>query len=969
MNTRKQDIKKAENEIHWIIVDDDENILKGIFDELQDYDINKNMIHCLTPVGQKRLNENDIVPDKLWLDFYDENSDRDFLMRLYDPIKMDFEDGVLSLFTLLRNIQKQVSENQNTLNFVFFLDLLFQENYGFCGFDIFRSIRWHIYPEHYIIRFLSCLSRRVVENFLDNEYKNLKLGNELSIKEKSIKGTRIGANKYNRIDLGFFSKSGYREDVKKDNEIIKIKILNRNSIDIIKNTLPRKISYKDIFWSYNYVYKNSSLIHKERDDNKDVKLTVSLVPYNQHVTREELFNNRWQFLKMYYKYIVSKEKNSKIISEIGTYNNQLVNELYFPISGGGDIKNKLTNGLHFKFNIGDKTKNNKSGMYISLDFNQFPIYREELEKWYRLSGSNENTIDVLFIGEGCKVSLAGHEASYYCINAGEVYDLLTIVGKKRPRYIIVNMCDDSKSTMLLQHIKETTKSIPYFDIHGFGVYFSNDIWASKGINQSCILNKINGEFNIEYPMSPIFWKLTCLLNLENQLDTIQHDFVHRIKYITEKNWEETKLWMANLYNLKGMDNDCKEYKSLATAIATSTFDIINKEWKFGSRTLKMKEMFTFLKLSYIPEREIKWVLISNNTQLACTIKNELRIMSEHVRLSNNLKYNNKNFQQWNFSEIKDKHLLETKLNELQDDNTQYVFMFDNNVPVYLQKKKQMSISYETAVQTIAFKLKNKSKTFRILFNYKSEERSAYFTDRKYLDVKDKNNLVKLDKNMKDVAAARQLFLYYPDDKKNINLNHIEIFTPDVLYFIREDLAKSYSLNNELLNIIESKKIPDGTVKKVTDFYNTKICNSNHDLSGYYNTDVFITLCNWSGYTLNERDNTNFFIDRLILIFKFIQFKTDYNRSDNKDLFNELKKYKLSHEGSKIRWNNLFKHEQDILIKDVFIQDVINKFRKTYNDCYKNKNELIKDALSIFFFFSKSNKKELSGVCHDLAVNL
>ena len=157
----------SEKEIHWIIIDDNESVLKNIFVELTDSGIKGDFIHCFTPSKQVKFNCKPQDNNKLWLEFDGDTYDWDY----------EINPSLKTLFELIKDIENK--SNVENLYFVFILDILYQDDCNFCGFDLYRAIRWHINPEHYIVRFLSHLSRSLIEEFIDNEYPNLKLGREV----------------------------------------------------------------------------------------------------------------------------------------------------------------------------------------------------------------------------------------------------------------------------------------------------------------------------------------------------------------------------------------------------------------------------------------------------------------------------------------------------------------------------------------------------------------------------------------------------------------------------------------------------------------------------------------------------------------------------------------------------------------------------------------------------------------------
>lgn len=994
-------------DIHWIIIDDNESVLENISDELTDSGINRNFIHCFTPGKQVKFNPKLQSNNELWLDFNGDTYDWD-----YEINPSLIKGWRKTLFELIKDIENKIS-NIKKLYFVFILDILYQDDCNFCGFDLYRAIRWHINPEHYIVRFLSHLSRSLIEEFIDNEYPNLKLGREvkkrISKNEISKKGTRLKANNYYRIDLGFYSKAGYRKDISRSSNVddIKINIINHDIIDNIKETFPRDISYNDIFWLYNNIYpvlkvcedsENSKTDKNNKKEEEDIsyvvidgekRIDISSVKYNKnYITRESIFKSRYKFLELCYN-LIQEDKKSDIIENIGIFN-QTNNSFKFNITGE-DTDKKMSKGLHFECEWMGKEYTLKS-----------PLYRQEVLRLYNLLNDPEKkVIDILFIGDKVDVKLANSIVNDELVdNVNDIKDLQTIVGKTRPKYIIVNQADDNNNT-ILKTIKEVILSIPNFEIHGFGVYFIANYWQDKGIPQSCLLNiKDDNTICIESPISPVFWKLIFMLAVEYPLDTIIHDLFNKNNYTVEE-WEKAKQRAVNLLSLK---KDDKKYQSISDIIGGSIYDG-NMKWSVGNQIYNYRNFLIKLGINSKQEgnvEHIHWILITDNDKLKNTIQKELEKLAENFAISNNLKYTDEDFTCWMFSDIDEIDKIEKKVDELkQINNSQFVFMFDSKAPILQYIKEENKEILQTAIQYIAERMKRESITFRIFFTYNSQsEREEFYSERKYLQIEEykaidelnniENRLVKrikeeqkdllkgiteeqkilvkgikdeLDKRMKDVVSAKQLFLFYPSEMKE---DKIEIIGPDVLYFIRKDLKNCYSLNKELWGIFEQKDDHKEFLKHIEDqlekFYKEIKFTFNKDK---YETNNINCQCNWTGYALKEQDNINFFKDRIRLISKYIVLKLNrenYKKLYDDPIFDEMKRYKLSCYKGNIRWNNLFEHEKKFIICRI-ICVIINKEKKKIED-EKNRGRkktntgIIKIVFDEYFYLKKDDCNEI-----------
>ena len=939
----------SEKEIHWIIIDDNESVLKNIFVELTDSGIKGDFIHCFTPSKQVKFNCKPQDNNKLWLEFDGDTYDWDY----------EINPSLKTLFELIKDIENK--SNVENLYFVFILDILYQDDCNFCGFDLYRAIRWHINPEHYIVRFLSHLSRSLIEEFIDNEYPNLKLGREvkkrISKNEISKKGTRLKANNYYRIDLGFYSKAGYRKDISRSSNVddIKINIINQDIIDNIKETFPRDISYNDIFWLYNNIYpvlkvSEDCNTSKHIEVDNEGRIIISPVEYNKKdITRESIFRLRREFLELCFKV---KDTN---INQIGLFN-QTNNSFKFNITGENSDY-KMSKGLHFKYEWRGKECTLKS-----------PLYRQEVSYLYNLMKCvpRKKVIDILFIGDKVDVKLADSIVNNELVdNVNDIKNLLTIVGETRPKYIIVNQADDNNNAVI-KTIKEVILSIPNFEIHGFGVYFIANYWQEKGIPQSCLLNiKDGNKICIVSPISPVFSKLLFLSYIENPLDTLRHDLLNKENLNNGEWWDNFKIWMANLLDLKSMYSKKDEFKKRAEIIRKSEYNKEHKKWLIENKEFDIKDFLKELNLEFEQEK-IHWILITDNDNFEGIIKKELERMAANSAISNNLEYTDKDFTCWMFSDIDKIGEIKEKLDELkQIHNSQFVFMFDSKVPILQYIKEENKEILQTAIQYIAERMKRESITFRILFTYNSQsEREEFYSERKYLQIEEykaidelnniENRLVKrikeeqkdllkgiteeqkilvkgikdeLDKRMKDVVSAKQLFLFYPSEMKE---DKIEIIGPDVLYFIRKDLKNCYSLNKELWEIFDRKKIPNKDMEDtLKEFYEKIIFFFNEDKKKY-ETNNINCQCNWTGYSLKEQDNINFFKDRLRLISKYIVLKLNrenYNELYDDSIFDEMKRYKLSCYNGNIRWNNLFEHEKNFLINNIIMRHIINEGKK------------------------------------------
>lgn len=866
--------------IHWFIIDDDIRVLKNMHAELKAGGIDDAHIHCLRPQRREAFREFKLRP-KFWIQDESVVPDWEYIVEEWRYTIAVWGQGDKEFIRVntqtLSSLLNEVTPEGIDTYFVFFIDIQYADHNedgseilcDYCGFDIFRSIRWMIKPELYIARFLSHLSRRLMQGLINDEYAELKLGRETSVTDKS-KSVRLGERDFYNIDWGFFSKAAYRKKEEQNSgKEIKINILNQYIINCIQEALPKYVTNENIFWTYNNSYPTTSFTTEYVKDIKDL-----IIRYNSSIDKKKLFSNRAQFLNCYY----NKIKNSKNIDDIGLFE-EFPKEFDFP--DGSDMANKIRNGLHFRFSTTEyKYKDDKQNYCfkkkIWLDLKETPLYREELQKWYgwynyykrvrskpyiirdkkyskRLHindktqlmydiqelqklcerrDSDKNVRSILYIGGiidpiSLHINGVSPDEESRIINEDELDNIDKIVGELRPRYIIVNVPKlADKYIDAIQKIIELMQLIPHFAIHGFAVYFYDpeNKFDFTELGNICKLtcSDESTEITISKPISPIYSKLIFLLYFQEQEDAMCHRLVHKLYDITPESWNTTKKWLGNMFHLKQLftKNDT-EFETLCEAIHSLEYlEYKEGKWIFNENEeeeMSDKDLITKLNLSP-KSRKFYWILITERENinekdgdLAKVLKDELTALQGSNVVSNQFIFNQEtDFLKWNYEDVKTKKGLEVKLKDVASSNRNYggyVFLFDSKVPVY-EFEEGNKIKKTTAIQFIG-KQMEVPLSFRILFTNKANKKT-YFEERAYLDT---SNFVEtkgtIDKSMREAANGRLSFCYY-QLPKNVSgeegISSVSIFLPDVLYFIQKDLeAQPHKVLNSTLCTPELRK--------------------------------------------------------------------------------------------------------------------------------------------------------------------
>lgn len=980
--------------IHWFIIDDDIRVLKNMHAELKAGGINEAHIHCLRPQGREKFREFKLRP-KFWIQDESVAPDWEYIVEAWK--QGDDKEFIRVNAQTLSGLLNEVAFDGTDTCFVFFIDILYADHkedgseilYDYCGFDIYRSIRWMIKPELYIARFLSHLSRRLMQGFINNEYSELKIGSEKSKKKSQSVGDKSGkrpnAMDDFRIDMGFFSKASFREtpnDTKKT-----INILNKYIIDCIQDALPGEVLDSSIFGIYNNSYpQNMDKISWDNNKNKIVYLKDGVIEdgvidlalgkkeFPQKTCKKtRLFKSREFFLRCVYEHLKKSNPDNGNISLYykNKSNPNITSYKRSPnitLKWGKSTQGTINNGMHFYYKKIDNT--------ISLDYSKIPLYREEIQKWYDWNSSDTNSesekvVDILFIGEKIEVEIAGCNSDSNEILSIENLDKLEEkINRLRPKYLVANIPKE-KGRKVLQAIKEVTNCVPKFEIHGFGVYLYDPDNRIAGVNNCCKLPQEDkfGIIRITNPISPIYWKLICLLDLEDQEGKMAHNLVHKLVSLTSENWEIAKQELSDTYKLKYLLTKNESYDEQCQCILKSKYDSEQNVWDFNGELIKKHiELFKRLGLTRTKESPIHWVLVSDKDELEAALKSELNTLSKYPLISNNFYFNEENqFHRWKIQEIKTKEELKEKLADLKTKDGKagepsFVFLFDTMIPVYKHETETEKnteteeMKFTTAIQVISSFLKSKPLAFRILFTYgDSEERNNYFMGQEYLTLENQDGKPndKIWKNARQVAKEKgNLFCYYPDSiKSDSSASNVSIISPDILYFIQEDLESQPHkvLNSTLCTPELREKFAEEHSQEITKWYkeNTSIIeNKVGELKKLgenpdFNKMAALLSCTFTGYRIHENESLNFFTDRLILLSYYVNRGLLENVRDNQTDFSVnnlwamwvLKKYSFSlcqknpsekEKKYKIKWNRLFEHEKEIL-RPMLHEETIYKY--------------------------------------------
>ena len=399
-----------------------------------------------------------------------------------------------------------------------------------------------------------------------------------------------------------------------------------------------------------------------------------------------------------------------------------------------------------------------------------------------------------------------------------------------------------------------------------------------------------------------------------------------------------------------------EFETLCKAIHSSEDE--EGKWSFDEEAMSFKELITKLNLSP-KSRKFYWILITEreninekDDDLAKVLKDELTALQGNM-VSNQFFFNQEtDFLKWNYEDVKTKEGLEVKLKDVASSNRnydEYVFLFDFKVPVY-DFKEGNEIKITTAIQFIGEQMKAPL-SFGILFTNKANKKT-YFEERAYLDT---SNLVEtkgtIDKSMREAVNERLSFCYYQLPEKvsdEEGISNVSIFLPDVLYFIQKDLeAQPHKVPNSTLCTPElreqfatdhSEEIKDwyevekalGIKDKINELESLGNELESLDKSSRFGRLNAALFCTFNEYRIPEGESLKFFQDRLILLCYYIDKNCPMKVYW---ALNVLKKYSFSlyqvplekEKKYKIKWNELFEHEKEIILKYKLRQTTISTY--------------------------------------------
>ena len=239
----------------WIIIDDQKFILEKIASELSKAE--EKHIYCLKPLRRKKIEtwtnqlsfKPPLLPDdeEIVMPDYDYEVEQVQLkaqnMPDYDYEVEQVQPEAPTLTEILEKVYNDSKVEQKQPCFIFLIDILFERT-DFCGCDLYKYVRTTLNPKWYVVKFLSHLSRKMVSEFLHEEFSDLQLGLEKSVSKVEEQQTPLKQRRKpfvsDKMDDGFFSKAPYRTEG--------LTILNKHRIKHLKDLFPRSCSLKDFLF-------------------------------------------------------------------------------------------------------------------------------------------------------------------------------------------------------------------------------------------------------------------------------------------------------------------------------------------------------------------------------------------------------------------------------------------------------------------------------------------------------------------------------------------------------------------------------------------------------------------------------------------------------------------------------------------------------------------------------------------------
>lgn len=855
-----------ENKYYWIVIDDDETVLRNINTELRN-EGEKN-IFSLKPSGRKKIESpwTNKLSFKIPLPTRDDGDeaivlpDYDYKVIPYNFTSNDgssIEEKETTLYKRLKEVSDEAQGKQSY--FIFLIDLLFEghieghiKGYNFCGFDLFRFVRCTLDPKRYVVKFLSHLSRKMVSEFLRAEFPALKLGQEAS----KPTGKRFVGDV---VDDGFFSKAPYRTTG--------MVILSKHRIEYLKAIFPRSVTVNEAFALY-VIYPYEPELKKGEDENARPLLKIGedenarplfdmfyeLDENRRKINRKKVFfENRLRILKNTY---LNKSQDSNT-------------EMRGKKNNGKDLYQKEV-PKYSKFTINQNIIFRKQDQWCSECSSlrePFPLYRHELKRWYSWTDLKYKIVDAFYIG-----STPLQEGAVKC-NGDALHvemiptlitedDLLKKVELHRPRYILIEL-PENDNIDIIYLVCRITERISYFEIHGFAVIFvagdveDNKLSGIREIAPNILIAKNDTNDTIEFEeMSPIYWHLIEKSYFQGGT-FIEHELSH--------------LSSCPLGERKEKLDKIKRLAEAHDALAHTHY------------TPKIEALLAG-EGGKIDKEDDKWYIMENNTSKEIDINAYLYEKKYKVSLKIDCPTTPNDTEEKGVKESL-KAIIE---NVAKRPDSQFALVDygetgkDGSIILFVCNRMEELTTINADVKT--YKAEGKSKGKAVVF---------YVLHRYGKDILRAND--RTVEYLRDYIGSDHWLLTYEKSPKDGGISYnMEL---DSCYFIFQGLLKKI----EEAKIEEAEKIKEIPNITIANWLKTRDVDINK--SELKENDSL--LCQWVGEHLRECHNTNFLNDRLYLL------------SKSKDLLAEnkeqYKRYQFKCSKGKIIYNDLFPHEQRFVL--------------------------------------------------------
>lgn len=870
---------------YWIVIDDDESVLKNIAQELRSE--GETNIFSLNPTERIKVN----APWTNELSFKIPLPDADEAIVLpdydYKVINFTSDDGssITTLYELLKNVPCETAQEKQPY-FIFLIDLLF-EGYNFCGFDLFKFVRHTIDPKRYVVKFLSHLSRKMVSEFLRTEFPDLKLGQETS----KPTGKRFVGDV---ADDGFFSKAPYRTT--------KMAILSKHRIEYLKAIFPRSVTENEAFVLYVIYPYEPDLDSKLNIPNITHRLSDMFYELDENkrkINRKKVFfENRLRILRNASLNKSSQDSNTEMNRKKKDGKNFYVEDV--PKYSRFPRYKSLESTIKPKQNIIFSKSGQWSSECSSLRV-PFPLYRHELKRWYSWTNQTYEIFDAFYIYN----TQPQPEVTVKCNGAAlkvkmilTPTDLLKEVELHRPRYILIELPQDDNFNTIYS-VCNITKCISYFEIHGFAVIFvAGDVKDNKlsGIREIAPNILIAKNDTIEFEeMSPIYWHLIEKSYFQGGT-FIEHELSHLSSCPLGNREEKLKkiIRLAEAHDALAHTHYTPKIEALLAGEGGKIDKEDDKWYIMENNTSKEIDIN-----AYLYEKKYKVSL-----EIICTTPNDTE--EEGVKKS-----------------------LNAKLKEVvKRSDSQFVLADDGktaedgNIILFVCNSMEELTTINADVKK--YKAEGKSKGKAVVFYVLHRYGNDFLSSKKPNDKND--NRDGSVQNLRDnIGSDHWLLTYEVSIKNKVTSYNVEL---DSCYFILQGLLKKI----EEAKIEEAEKIKEIPNITIANWIKTRDVDINK--SELKENDSL--LCQWVGEHLRECDNINFLNDRLFLLLRSKDSLAENNE--------QYKLYQFKCSKGKIIYNYLFPHEQRFVLDKLVgqrMKQVVTRSPVIYNKDYTIKGILEK----------------------------